>query len=67
MSPAPPATTTTIQISTVNRDALLRLGRIMQAKHPAIWDRMPSYNAAIGYALTNDLGAVLDEILPMGE
>lgn len=56
--------TTTITVSTINRDALLRLGRIMQAQHPEIWDKTPSYNATIGYALTHDLSGLLDELLP---
>lgn len=46
-------TTTTIQVSIINRDALLRLGQIMQERHPEIWSNIPSFNAVIGYALTH--------------
>jgi hypothetical protein len=55
----------TIQISTRNRDALLELGRIMQSAHPEIWDKTPSFNATIGYALTHDLSEVIDQLLPL--
>jgi hypothetical protein len=60
----PESTTTTIQVSTRNRDALLRLGRIMQAEHPEIWTKTPSFNAIVGYALTHDLHEVMDRLLP---
>jgi hypothetical protein len=55
---------TTIQVSLRNRDALLALGRIMQAEHPELWSSQPSFNATIGYALTNDLSELLSELLP---
>jgi len=48
-----PTPTTTIQVSHINRDALLRLGRIMQERHPELWDNTPSFNAIVGYALTH--------------
>jgi len=44
---------TTIQVSTRNRDGLLALGRMMQADKPEIWSSTPSFNAIIGYALTH--------------
>ena len=47
------ADTTTIQISTLNRDGLLRLGQIMQERNPEVFDRTPTFNATIGYALTH--------------
>jgi hypothetical protein len=58
--------TTTISVSIRNRDALLALGRIMQQQHPEIWATTPSLNATIGYALTHDLSAVINELLPTG-
>lgn len=59
--------TTTIQISTRNRDALRALGEIMQAEHPELWgDQPPSLNATIGYALTHDLEGVREYLLPTG-
>lgn len=50
-------TSTTIQISTVNRDLLLQLGRLMQSEHPELWDRTPSFNAIVGYAVSATLQA----------
>lgn len=59
------ATTTTIQVSTINRDALLRLGRIMQERHPEIWSNTPSFNAVVGYALTHIDGDIdPEQLLP---
>jgi hypothetical protein len=43
--------TTTIQISTRNRDELVKLGQRMQAEHPGIWQAAPSYDQVVGYAL----------------
>ena len=58
---------TTIQVSIRNRDALLVLGEMMQARSPHIWSKTPSFNAIIGYALTNLTADFdVDELLPIG-
>ena len=45
------AQTTTIQVSTINRDALLELGKVMHQQSPAIWPEPPAFNTIVGYAL----------------
>ena len=58
---------TTIQVSIRNRDALLVLGEMMQARSPHIWSKTPSFNATIGYALTHLTADFdVDELLPIG-
>ena len=47
------ADTTTIQVSHLNRDALLALGRVMMDRHPELWSSTPSFNAVVGYALAH--------------
>jgi hypothetical protein len=48
---------TTIQISTINRDLLDRLGEYMQMRHPELWTARPAYNAIVGYAVIVALAA----------
>ena len=51
MSPASEATTTTIQISTRNRDTLTTIGQRMRDAQPEIWNRPPSFDQIIGWML----------------
>lgn len=40
-----------IAISTVNRELLDQLGKLMRERHPDVWPGTPTYNAIIGYAV----------------
>lgn len=50
--------TTTIQISTNNRDLLDELGEQMQRRNPEIWHSKPPYSAIVGYAVDAALAQI---------
>ena len=59
--------TTTIQISTINRDLLDELGAVMMEKHPGLWSSKPPYNAVVGFAVDHTLRYFADRDEERGE
>ena len=50
-----PMATTTIQISSTNRDLLDELGELMMEQSPSIWSGKPPLNAIVGFAVDHTL------------